>query len=161
MIRLSKRDSEEPMYDSSAETQEHIDKVSKYMSKLSEEIDKRGKEHDKSKLGKEEKPYFDKATPELKKLEFGTKEYEESLKILKPALNHHYKVNRHHPEYHDNGVEDMDLVDLTEMVCDWVAASQRTKDGDAMKSVEICSKRFKVPEQLKSIIINTVKRLQK
>ncbi len=161
MIHLSKRDSEESMYDSSKDTQEHIDNVAKFMNEIAKELTERGKNHDKSKLEDFEKPYFDESTPKLKNLEYGTKEYKESLDHIKPALDHHYKENRHHPEYFKNGVDDMDLIDLTEMICDWIAASKRMKDGDPIKALETSAKRFKLSDQLKSIVLNTIKKLQR
>ena len=40
-------------------------------------------------------------------------------------------------EIYANGVAGMDILDLVEMLCDWKAASERTKDGDFQKSIEI------------------------
>jgi uncharacterized LabA/DUF88 family protein len=51
----------------------------------------------------------------------------------------------------------MNLVDLIEMICDWKAATERTKDGNIYKSIEINSERFKMSEQLKNIFNNTLK----
>ena len=44
-----------------------------------------------------EKELFDKWTPILKTLEYGSEEYKDSLKNLKVALDHHYENNSHHP----------------------------------------------------------------
>ena len=49
----------------------------------------------------------------------------------------------------------MNLLDVVEMVCDWKAASERTKDGDFAKSIEIGIDRFKIDPQLASILRNT------
>lgn len=149
------------MYDSSKDTQEHIDNVIKLMNMIAGDLMERGKGHDKSKLEEHEKPYFDESTPKLKNLQYGTDEYKKSLDSIKPALEHHYKENRHHPEFFQNGVEGMDLIDLTEMVCDWVSAAKRMKDGDPIKALETSAKRFKISDQLKSIILNTIKMIQK
>jgi len=46
---------------------------------------------------------------------------------MKPAIEHHYKNNRHHPEHFNNGIDEMNLVDLIELLCDWKAASERNK----------------------------------
>ena len=64
-------------------------------------------------------------------------EYKQVLKEIEEAVQHHYQVNRHHPEHFENGINGMNLIDLIEMVCDWVAASQRVKDGDVYKSLDI------------------------
>ncbi len=42
--------------------------------------------------------------------------------LLKVALQHHQKVNAHHPEYWGN-IQKMPEVYLAEMVCDWGARS--------------------------------------
>lgn len=39
------------------------------------------------------------------------------------AIEHHWKHNRHHPEYFTNPSEEMTELDLLEMVCDWFARS--------------------------------------
>jgi hypothetical protein len=46
---------------------------------------------------------------------------------MKPAIQHHYKANSHHPEFYDNGVEGMSLFDVLEMLLDWKAATERRR----------------------------------
>ena len=48
---------------------------------------------------------------------------------FKPAIDHHYANNRHHPEHWPNGINDMTLMDLIEMLADWKAATARNKNG--------------------------------
>ena len=50
----------------------------------------------------------------------------------------------------------MNLVDLLEMACDWMAAAERHADGDVLKSIEINQKRFGYSDELKRILLNTV-----
>ena len=99
-------------YDCTEDTQKHIDKVNeladKFISKLSRQVAK----HDQSKLYKEEKPLFDEMTPKLKGMTYGSDEYKECLKKLKPALDHHYGINSHHPEHFKDGMSGMNLLDL-------------------------------------------------
>ena len=73
------------------------------------------------------------------------------------ALNHHYAANRHHPEHFSKGIDDMTLVDIVEMLCDWKAASLRQNDGNLLKSIEINAQRFGYDDQLKRIFINTAR----
>lgn len=80
-----------------------------------------------------------------------------TLKEMNIALQHHYANYRHHPEHFDNGITDMNLVDIVEMLCDWKAASLRHNGGDIIKSIELSAKRFGCDDQLKQIFINTVK----
>ena len=78
---------------------------------------------------------------------------------MKPALNHHYATYRHHPEHFQNGINDMNLIDIVEMIADWKAASERQKDGNLLVSIEKNAKRFHLDDQLKQILINTAKTL--
>jgi hypothetical protein len=141
--------------DSRPATKEHILEVSKALNLFCQELLSRALDHDNSKLNSPELALFDKYTPLLKSLVYGCQEYKDSLTALKPALDHHYQINQHHPEHFPNGVDDMCLVDLIEMFCDWSAASKRTKDGSMDKSIEIGCKRFEICDQLKNIFYNS------
>ena len=55
----------------------------------------------------------------------------------------------------------MTLVDLVEMLSDWLAASKRHKDGDVFRSIEINQERFGYPNDFKEILKNTAKYLLK
>ncbi len=116
--------------------------------------------HDKSKLLSPEYDIFLKFTPKLAGSTYGGEEYKQFLKDMKPALDHHYANNRHHPEHFKEGIPGMNLIDITEMFCDWLAATHRHKDGDIKKSIAISTKRFGLSEQLVSILLNTVKVLE-
>ena len=116
--------------------------------------------HDKSKLESPELEIFAIYGPKLKKSTYGSEEYKQFLKEMKVALDHHYRHNRHHPEHFENGIRDMNLVDLIEMVRDWKAATLRHNDGDIQKSIEINQTRFGYSDELKQIIQNTVKLLE-
>jgi Family of unknown function (DUF5662) len=77
---------------------------------------------------------------------------------LKVALDHHYLHNTHHPEHYPNGIDGMSLLDLVEMLIDWKAASERHPGGmNIAGSIEVGSQRFSIGEQLKKILLNTVK----
>lgn len=142
-----------------AETFKHIHQVAKYLAIFSCELIKRAIGHDASKLQNPEGPIFDKFTPRLKGSTYGSDEYKEFLKEMKPALDHHYANNRHHPEHHSDGIRGMTLIDLMEMVADCKAASERHTNGDIFRSLEINQKRFGYSDELKQIFINTVTEL--
>jgi len=143
-------------YDSTADTLTHIRRVQCLLAKMARYLIARGEVHDASKLSAEEKPLFDEMTPLLKTLTYGSDEYKASLEKLGVALKHHYEHNSHHPEHFTNGIAGMNLLDVVEMLCDWKAASERTKDGDFNKSVEIGIERFKIEPQLAAILRNTI-----
>lgn len=143
-------------YDSTADTLRHIRRVQFFLSVMARELVQRGNVHDDSKLGPEEKPLFDEMTPLLKSLTYGSDEYKASLAKLGTALQHHYAVNTHHPEHFPEGIAGMDLLDVVEMLCDWKAASERTKDGDLKKSIDIGIERFKIEPQLGAVLRNSL-----
>ena len=117
------------------------------------------KKHDASKLEGIEKKTFDEISPLLKKFEYGSQEYMDSLKKMEEGIKSHYKNNSHHPEHHEKGISGMNLFDLVEMVLDWKAACERTKDGDIRKSLEIQAKRFNLTKEMRAIIENTIDKM--
>jgi len=144
-------------YDSRQDTERHIADVRHELEGFAGDLYCRGLKHDLSKLNSQvEKDLFDEMTPILKTLEYGSDEYKASLAKLKPALDNHYAVNSHHPEHYPNGVDDMNLLDLVEMWCDWKAAVKRTASGDIAKSLEINRKRFGLSDQLYNILKNSI-----
>lgn len=139
------------------ETIKHIEKVRKYIRIFTDALTNRGVKHDASKLESPELEVFTEVTPRLASLTYGSEEYDASLKEIQVALSHHYASNRHHPEHFTKGIEDMTLIDIMEMLCDWKAASLRQHDGNLLKSIEINANRFGYDDQLKKIFINTAK----
>ncbi len=146
------------------ETQKHIDTVEKVINNICDKLYIRSVNHDKSKLKSPEVEIFTKYTAKLKGTTYGSDEYKQYLKEMTPALEHHYKHNRHHPEYFEDEmyatfrsspINCMNLIDVIEMVCDWKAATKRHADGDFIKSVKYNIKRFGLSTQLASIFINT------
>lgn len=143
-------------YDSSEDTSKHINRVRILLDDFIDAILYRTEQHDQSKLLPPEKEIFDIVTPRLKTLTYNSEEYKKSLKEMGTALEHHYKHNRHHPEHFPNGISDMTLIDVLEMLCDWKAATERHTDGNLYTSLEINKKRFNIDGQLYSILLNTV-----
>lgn len=139
-----------------AETLEHIQVVRNNLGQFVKELTDRASLHDLSKLEAPEADIFCEYTPKLKGLTYGSDEYKECLKEMQVALDHHYANNRHHPEFHDNGIEDMNLIDIIEMLADWKAATMRHDDGCIIKSIDINQKRFNLSDQTVMIMKNTV-----
>jgi len=147
-------------YDSAKETLYHIRRVSRLIHKTCNNLLDRADKHDESKLRYPEKAVFDKFTPRLNKVTYGSDEYnDDTAGEMKPALKDHYAANSHHPEHYENGIDGMDLLDLVEMFCDWKAASERHADGDIHRSIAINKERFSMSDQLVSIFKNTIKRI--
>lgn len=150
----------ENQYDSTKDTLLHIKRVAQLLTEAAAELIRRANIHDNSKLESPEKEEFDRLTPRLKTLTYGSDEYKASLAELKVALDHHYKNNSHHPEHYENGINGFDLFDLIEMFFDWKAATERTKDGDIFTSIIINKDRFGMSEQIANIFYNTANRLK-
>jgi hypothetical protein len=144
-------------YDSQAETLAHIHRVRDFLGEFACALIERGRIHDASKLAEPEKPFFDRETPKLKGLTFGSDEYKASLARLGEGLKHHYAANSHHPEHYPNGVAGMDLFDLVEMFCDWRAAAER--NANKTVNLQVCVDRFNIEPQLASIMANTLTRV--
>lgn len=145
-------------YDSTQDTLEHRRQVRMFLNKFISEIIHRQVHHDDSKLQSPEKEAFDKMTPRLRELEYGSDEYREALREMNVAIRHHYENNTHHPEHYENGICGMDLLDIIEMLADWKAASLRHATGSMSKSMEINRERFGISDQLYIIFLNTINR---
>lgn len=162
--------------DSRIETYKHIQAVQRLMSRVLNCLLERLNVHDQSKLVSPEVEVFDEFTPKLAGSTYGSDEYKSYLSAMKPALDHHYAVNSHHPEYHalsgsgvgidpellTNGVaiRSMSLLDILEMLVDWKAATLRHNDGDIRRSIEINQKRFGYSDELKQILLNTLPEIE-
>ena len=140
-----------------AETHKHVRKVQHNLNKFVSDLIHRGENHDNSKFEEPELSIFAENTSKLGQTVYGSPEYKQLLVEVKPAIDHHYSKNRHHPEHWPNGVEDMTLVDLIEMLSDWKAATERNKDGNIRKSIEINSGKYNMSPQLRTIFENTVR----
>lgn len=139
------------------DTMRHINLVRKYIHTMMNQLSQRSIHHDESKLESPELEIFTEFTPKLKTSTYGSEEYKGFLTEMKVGLDHHYANNTHHPEYWENGVSGMDLIDVIEMFADWKAASMRHDDGDINKSIAINKTRFNMSDELTQIFKNTVK----
>lgn len=137
------------------DTFRHIERVRNLLTRMAHELLVRGVQHDQSKLVSPEVEAFTEFTSKLATCTYGSAEYEGYRKAMKPALDHHYANNRHHPEHWKNGVDDMNLIDVLEMLVDWKAASERHNDGNIRKSIEVNADRFGLSPQLVRILENT------
>ena len=141
------------------EYEKHRSRVSEFCQYFSSNILYRGETHDYSKMLSPEKEMFKRF--DLKDTEYGTDEYMERLEVMKKeGLNHHYASNRHHPEHFENGIRDMTLIDLVEMLCDWLSAMERQGTVNIDESLYYCKERFDIGDELYSILLNTVKEMK-
>lgn len=148
-------------YDSSVETLKHVHLVRAYLNEITKNFSDRIACHDNSKFESPEKEAFDSLGPpeEMASLTYGSEEYKARLRSIKPAIQHHYAANDHHPEHFESGINGMSLMGLLEMMADWRAAGKRHADGSLAKSFAHNKERFKIEPQLQQILENTAKEL--
>jgi hypothetical protein len=147
------------MYDSRDDTLEHMRKVEVRINEAIGNLRHRAMVHDDSKLIEPEKSGYDVLTIKLKDCVYGSDDYKAALAEAQPVIQHHYAANDHHPEHWPNGINDMSLLSILEMLCDWKGASERTKQGSIAQSLEVNAKRFGIDPQLASILANTVREM--
>jgi hypothetical protein len=140
-----------------AETLKHIRRVQQLLGTLATDLIGRAARHDASKLVSPEAEVFEEFTGKLKNSTYGSDEYKSFLAGMKPALDHHYAANPHHPEHYPDGIRGMSLLDLIEMLADWKAATERHADGSLARSLELNQKRFGYSDELRAILTNTAK----
>jgi len=92
--------------------------------------------------------------------ELGYKKARESsiLNCINGNCNSHLKLHFEGSlleEYQRSKLSNMNLVDLVEMFCDWLAATKRHETGNIHNSIKINKERFKYDDILTSIFENT------
>lgn len=100
--------------------------------------------HDKSKFNRQE--FDDLVAQEVS----GKKEYAKD--------DPHYSFNPHHPEHYENGIDDMNLLTIVEMLSGWKvdAEEQNRPFSEILKEY---NQKYKVNDQLRKILENTAKQL--
>lgn len=152
-------------YDSRPDTWEHIHTVQGLMAQVTADLAERAHVHDQSKLVSPEVEVFDRVTPKLHGLTYGSDEYKASLAEMGEGLAHHYANNRHHPEHwvtddpYPPPYQSMNLLDVIEMLADWKAATTRHADGDLGRSIEINANRFGMSDEFAGLLRRTARDL--
>lgn len=147
------------MTESEKDTRTHILWVGVRLNEAIYNLEERRRTHDLSKLEEPELSGYDGLSQALQGLTYGTPEYRAAFAPFKEIIQHHYASNTHHPEHWANGIEDMSLLDIIEMLADWKAASERG-NGDFKHSLEVSIARFHLDDdRLGEILTNTAKEL--
>ncbi len=121
-----------------------------------------GKEHDDSKFSEEEMSRYVQETQALNQNDHHSEEHRKARERLAEAAKHHYDKNSHHPEHFgEKGVNGMNLLDVTEMVCDWMASTHRKEELKFSTILEENEKRFGISEPLYKLMENTASALER
>jgi len=135
----------------------HVNLVQRHMHDSINRLLIRLVEHDQSKYLPDELPLVT-GKAYLDTLLYNSEEYKAALANVKAAVTAHYDNNSHHPEHWANGIVDMSLLDLLEMMCDWKAAGE-TSGGNIEASIASNTERFRLSPDVVSILTNTAKEL--
>jgi len=134
----------------------HVSEVQENLQWMIHDLTMRSIVHDRSKFQDPEFSVFCSTRPEFKKANYGTPEYAAVCQKAKEGVEHHYRHNRHHTAYHENGVKDMNLLDVLEMLADWKAASRRSPDLTFADSLNTAFKKYEIGPELQNLILNTI-----
>ncbi len=136
------------------EIEQHREKITKAIHQFNQLLASRARLHDQSKLEEPQLSAFA-ALPRCDAIEYGTDRYLTRLEQLGAALEHHYSLERHHPEHYEDGVAGMTLVDLVEMFIDWQVTWSDHGAGTFSQVIERNRERFSLDTQLTRILHNT------
>jgi hypothetical protein len=128
-----------------------------YMAGFCRKLLWRALTHDLSKLSRKEMPSFIAlaSSEALRRVSYKSDEYKAILERHRPIIEVHYKRNSHHPDYYCDGILEMDLFDIIEMICDWRAAGRRTKGGNLAESFKVNRGRYNIPPVLYQLLRRT------
>ena len=147
-------------------TREHIARVAANMRLFegypgldSDDLNRRGVSHDKSKFSSRELPGYVWVNEFHRHKRLGLPYSEPSgvKRMRQNAMGLHIGCNRHHPESHQDPNK-MRLLDLAEMVADWTAMSQELKQngGSCRKWAEENIGKWKFSESTKKKIFDLI-----
>lgn len=136
---------------------EHISRVRRHINTFIQLLIRRAENHDKSKLEEPELSWWKEMDKEPR-YPYGSEEYKQKIKRWNKVFKHHYQYNRHHPEHYEYGVSEMTLIDIVEMMCDWLGYKDTTTVTEALKVCDEQMARYDISEELRQIIFNTLLR---
>lgn len=135
----------------------HIFRVRRHIDTFIQLLIRRAENHDKSKLEEPELSWWKEMDKEPR-YPYGSEEYKQKIKRWNKVFKHHYQYNRHHPEHYEYGVSEMTLIDIVEMMCDWLGYKDTTTVTEALKVCDDQMARYNISEELRQIIFNTLLR---
>ena len=135
----------------------HISRVRKHINTFVQLLLKRAINHDRSKLEEPELSWWKEMDKEPR-YPYCSEEYKQKIKRWDKVFKHHYKYNIHHPEHYDYGVSEMTLVDIVEMMCDWLGYKDTITISEALKVCDEQMKRYNISDDVRQIIFNTLLR---
>ena len=134
----------------------HCLNVKQALGKIISNLQNRAEMHDYSKLEDDE---FDAVIhyQKLDGLKYGSDAYKAKMNEIRQFTGEgwhlHCQRNSHHPEHHQH-IDDMNLLDIIEMVCDWKAANAtyNTSGQSFRDSAAACMERYDFNDSQKWVI---------
>lgn len=154
----------EKNYEFENETRKHVAMVSNYIAGIVNELLMRAVTHDLSKFDSPEFQIFEQNMPAYKSATPGSDEYKKCLDNMKPAFDHHYKMNRHHPEYFvinekdlklEHALSRLTIIDLIQTFVDWLSTANR-QNYSVFEFLDKMAQKYNIHPQLLQILRNTV-----
>jgi hypothetical protein len=135
----------------------HSQRVGEHLVQIIKGLLDRSWRHDRSKTVEPELSFVNRWQPRFDNVAYGSAAWDQLRReqMAEDGQRYHFEANRHHPEHFPNGINDMTLVDVVELLCDWKAASERTGAGNLPKSLAVNAKRYEMSAQLLQIMVNT------
>ena len=130
---------------------QHREVVGERMIRLGEELIRRGRVHDRSKLRADEFGGYVRINAAGSEHDYGSEGLNRVMREESGVIELHKSRNSHHPEHHHDGVHSMGLLDLIEMVADWFGAVE-IYGGDIDESYIVMLKRFKFSDGQRWVI---------
>lgn len=125
---------------------DHRMQVAARLRELARQLEKRADLHDLSKFKPDEFNGFVEFKRSILEHPFGTPEYNKAMAQSQSVIDLHFSRNRHHPEYHSNGISDMVFIDFVEMVVDWLGANATYDDISFRDALDKLNDRYKLTD---------------
>lgn len=122
------------------------------------ELTERAIEHDQSKFSEEEREGYIWLTWMYQNRAVSQPNFIRNR--VEKSLQRHRQSNRHHPEAHSNP-NDMSLLDLVEMVCDWTAVAQQIGESSALAWARANIKRWPFSAASQEKVFNIIDELDR
>lgn len=135
--------------------EKHISLVRQHIQTFIQLLTRRALHHDESKLKEPELTWWKQIDKEPK-YPYGSPEYNAKMSRWSKLFQYHYAHNRHHPEHYQFGVRDMTLIDMIEMLCDWLGYKDNLSISEAFQICETQMQRYDMSEDIRHLIFNTL-----
>jgi hypothetical protein len=137
---------------------DHKEKVATNMLQINNELVKRMYCHDNDKISDDIIfDVYEEYNSKLRAEKYDSPMFKEYARIMHPGVVRHTSKERHHFYDRNNPMEnkEVDLIDLIEVLSDWVGATQRDKNINIESALEHNFNKYNIPEDFRTLMMNT------